>query len=197
MWPWAKSRVSPLDGWIQGAGEDAVGPDADLVDGLAVRPRTGPDRPARVVRADVIGHAPFKVAVVPFTQVVIQLHDGAEARDPSGHCGTTQGARQYEREGMAGEPPAQGRGLVAAGCGQWHVGPPGMPAGQRPLGLAVPCQVDLALGQRVAHDRLVSGRPVSAGAATKKGRARHPKTWANSRVGHVVIFVLYRKTWSL
>ena len=133
---------------VRGAdpGEHAVGPCADLFDGLAVRPRPGPDRPARVVVADVRGQATLECAVVPFPQVRVDDRGLTEARQLCRFRRARHRAGEDEPEGGAGQPPAEGERLFATGLGQRDVGAAGVTAKTRPFGLAVADEPRVLLG---------------------------------------------------
>ena len=60
--------------------QDPVCPRTDFGDGLATRPRSGPDRPPRVVGHDLDAPAPFEGAVVPLRQVLV---DAATSPNPA------------------------------------------------------------------------------------------------------------------
>ena len=102
---------------------------------------------------------------------------------------------------MAGQPAPEVERLLAAGLGQWHVGPPGVPAQPGPFGLAVANEPELVVGvgrwhrparicHRQADPRSASGTAVAPGSAAKNSRDRQPKTGASIAPGNCEIRVL-------
>ena len=71
-----------------GTGDDAIRTDADLLHGLAVRPGSRPDRPARVVGPDLRRQATLELPVVPFLQVGVDDGDGTEPGEGGGFAGS-------------------------------------------------------------------------------------------------------------
>ena len=61
------------------AGNDAIGPSADLREGFAAGTAVAQDAPAGNFLANVDGPPPLVGAVVPLDQIVIDLRDVAEA----------------------------------------------------------------------------------------------------------------------
>ena len=98
----------------QAARDDPVGAGPDLVDGLAARPRPGPDRPVGVLVADVGGQPALERAVVPLHQVRVGFRLRAEAGEAGRVGGAGEGTGQDEAERMAVEPAAERLGLRRA-----------------------------------------------------------------------------------
>ena len=84
-----------VDGRLEASRDDSVGASPDLLSRLAARPRTGPDRPARILGADLGGRSALMGAVVPLGQVVVD-EAVREPGDPSGLRGTRSRAREYD-----------------------------------------------------------------------------------------------------
>ena len=124
---------------IRGAnpGDDAIRPGADLVDGLAARPRAAPDGPARVQLPDVDGDAALEIAVVPFLEVGVGDATSSNPASAAVSAARDSGLVRTSANGVAGKPAAELDRLVAPGVGQRDVGPPGVAAEARPLGLAM------------------------------------------------------------
>ena len=168
----------------------AVGTPPDVIDGLALGPRAGPDTPVGDLGADVLGGPTLELAVIPLAQV--RIDDRVrEAGQVGGLGGPGSRTGEHEGEMVSGQPRTQGHGLAAALLGQGNVAAAGVPSGLRPLGLPVADEPDLTFRRGDAH-RVASGRTVSSAVAAKNSRGVHPKAHASGRVGRVEILVLYR-----
>ncbi len=134
---------------VGGAGplHDLVGAVRQLGQGLAVRDAVAPDEPVGLPLLDLGRREPFVRPVVPLHQGVPGLGPVAEAGEGAGLARPDQGAGAHLRAGQA--PPgvavqALAEQLRAAPplFEQGYVGPAGVPAEERPLGLAVPGEQD-------------------------------------------------------
>src|SRR5436190_14075818 len=136
--------------------DETVCSSGDVLDRLAVRPGPIPDRPSRVLLADV-GRAPaLERPVVPLAEVWIGLRV-REAGNPGRVRRTGQRARDDEHEPVVGQASTERPRLVAPGGGERDVRSPRVATVTRPFGLAVPNEPDLVAG------RLSPGRTLRVG----------------------------------
>ena len=175
--PCAKSRDVAVGGTQ--LAEHAVDPSADLLDRLPVGHAVVPERPAGPLLTDLRRRPALVGAVVPLHQLVARLRPVREAGKPASLERASERARQDEREVAALERGADSLGLLAAVLGQRHVRSPRVPAGPRPLRLAVTDEHDLMRdGMRRAaqpREQVRAARLRSIRASTRssaRGRAR-------------------------
>src|SRR5919198_1363441 len=119
------------------AGEYPVGPDGQIVQGLAAGEAALPRRPARPLLPDVGGGEAVVGAVVPLHQIGLEFGLVAVAGQPGGLQRPFQRADQDESEPFPGQPGTEPLGLAAPPVGEGDVGPAGVLAGGGPLPLAV------------------------------------------------------------
>src|SRR4029079_11936283 len=114
-------------------GQHPVGTGADLLHGLALRPRPGPDRPARVVLADLRGETALESAVVPLTQVGLDDRDALEAGESGGLRCARERTREDETEPGARQASAECARLLPTRVGQGDIGPAGVASETRAI----------------------------------------------------------------
>ena len=180
-------------------GDHAVGPGGDLVDGLAARPRSAPDRPVGELAPDV-GRSD-----VPRGRRSPTRGDRGRGRRPRRNRPVRRSPRHATADWSA---PVRRRDRRAV---RRAPGPGPRPAAVNGTSVRLVCRPSLAhsvspcrtsqtswrrwcrVAGRVAHQadrRSVSGRTVSAGSAAKNWRGRQPKSGARKAPGTCEMRVL-------
>src|SRR6201985_1254909 len=130
------SKQGNLAAALACSSDDLLGPRSDVLHRLALRRRTVPNRPVRLLFANFRRGASFIDSVVPFAQVVVRLRYVAVACNPAGFAGTLHRAGQHQRElAVLQVVPDLLRALLASGR-QRDVGPAGMGSGKAPFRLS-------------------------------------------------------------
>ena len=137
-WPWAKARTSPSPPSARTDGVDAVDPGRDVGSRLAAGYRASPDRPARILLADLRGGQALEIPVVPFEEIGCPfVHTIRESGEASGVESARQGRGEDLGEGRDGELCGDGPSLRTAALGERDVRAPGVPTEARPVGLTM------------------------------------------------------------
>src|SRR5271155_5008543 len=83
---------------LKGAVDDLLGPVSDVLDRLAFRYGRVPNGPVGTLLTNLCRGASFEDAVIPFTQVFVDLRDIRIAGDTTGFPGALQRAGQDQAE---------------------------------------------------------------------------------------------------
>jgi hypothetical protein len=104
-----------------------------------------PDAEAAALGRQLGAGAPFDLAVIPFHQPRLGLRARGKSSLRGGFTGALQRAGVNRVERLSRQRLQQPPRALTPGCGQRHVGAPGMAPEARPVGLAMPHQPDLEI----------------------------------------------------
>ncbi len=154
-----------------GQSQEGERPGIDLRRRLPVRATVPKEIPAWPLGPDFGAGLALVIAVVELPE---KICDGGlrEARQLGGATGADQRAGVDGVEGDDGQVPAQVPRLVLPTLGQRQVRPPGVPAAQAPVGLAVPSQIETV--QRPSSSGRPERRLRPAASITAPARRRSP-----------------------
>src|SRR4029077_8367079 len=125
------------------SGNHPINPCADLTGSLSARATIAEDQPSGLRAADLLRSEPLVVAVVPLSQIALDLRVRTESGELAGLPRPLQRAAQHQGKGSRGRigPPVSGN--LTPVLGERNIRDTGVPSAETPFGLAMPDQKDL------------------------------------------------------